>query len=334
MNKLKLCILGCGAVARLHSRVARTLRSHLELLYASRSLETAEAYRRRFGGIGAFGDYEVACADPRIDAVFICTPPALHVEHVRLATRHGKAVLIEKPVTRTLRELDEVERAVRDAGVVAMVAENYHFKPLVDVLGAHIRRGDIGEPVFVELNRTGQSVIHGWRGDPDMMGGGALLEGGVHWINLLVNIGGRVEAVVAAQPAKHRDLIAPFEDGLELLVKFADGTVGKMLHAWHLRNRIGGLGMSKIYGTDGNILFESNGLFAVVLGRRKRLRLPGVLDIMGYRAMLKHFVECVHEARPPRMSLSVARRDLRVIAAAYRSLASGCFESAQEDRDA
>ena len=78
-----------------------------------------------------------AGADPRVDAVFVCTPQAFHVEHARLAARGGKALLIEKPVARTLAELAEIEAVVRTAGVLAMVAENYHFKPAVRVLREH-----------------------------------------------------------------------------------------------------------------------------------------------------------------------------------------------------
>jgi predicted dehydrogenase len=121
-------------------------------------------------------------------------------------------------------------------------------------------------------------------------------------------------------------MVAPFEDGLELLVRFESGAVGKMLHSWNLVNRIGGLGMSKLYGTDGNISFESNGVFALVLGKRKRLRFPGFLDIMGYRAMLAHFIHCVRDDKSPSMSLTVARRDMQIVFAAYRSLGSGAFE--------
>ncbi len=333
-EKLTLCILGCGAIARLHSRVAGTMRSRVNLMFASRSLETALEYNDRYKGVGAFGDYEEACADPRVHAVFVCTPHAFHVEHVQLAAAHRKHVLIEKPVCRTLAELAQIERAVAEGGVVGMVAENYHFKPLVRVLRHHLGRGDVGDVVFLELNRAGRSRITGWRADAEMMGGGALLEGGVHWVNLFLNLGGDAREVIAAQPSVDRDLVAPFEDGLEVLVKFAGGGVGKLLHSWNVTNRVGGLSLSRILGTAGNVHFESNGAFALVLGRRKRLRLPGLLDIMGYRAMLRHFVDCVRDGRVPEMSLIVARRDLRVVAAAYRSLRSGRFESAQEDRDA
>jgi predicted dehydrogenase len=330
VKKVNLCILGCGSVARLHSRFARTIRSQLDLLYASRSLDRAELYNRKFRGIGAFGSYEEACNDPRVDAVFVCTPHAHHVEHVQLAAAGKKSVLIEKPISRNLEELSQIESAVAASGIIAMVAENYFFKPLVQVLRHHIERGDIGDPMFIELNRAARSKISGWRADPAMMGGGALLEGGVHWVNLMLSVGGPAQEVIATRPERQYELVAPFEDSLELLLKFSDGTVGKMLHSWNLVNRIGGLGMSKIYGSDGNIFFESNGLFVLVLGNRKRLRLPGVIDIMGYRAMLRHFAECVRENRTPAMSLEVARRDMELVAAAYRSLETNRFESLSE----
>jgi UDP-N-acetylglucosamine 3-dehydrogenase len=325
VTPVRLCLLGCGAVARTHSRVARSL-DGIELLYASRSLEKAEAYTRRYGGVGAFGGYEAACADPRVDAVFVCTPQAFHVEHARLAARGGKAVIIEKPVARTLAELTEIEAAVRAAGTIAMVAENYHFKPAVRVLRQHIERGDLGQVLFVELNRAGRQRPTGWRADAKLMGGGALLEGGVHWVNYLSRLGGAVREVCAARPEVDRPLVAPFEDGLEVLVRFEGGAVGKLLHAWSVTNRLAGLGLSKIYGTEGNITFESNGLFALVTGRRTRLRFPGVRDLMGYRAMLRHFIDCVRERRDPEMSLAAARRDLALVVAAYRSLESRRFE--------
>ena len=178
MSKVNLCILGCGSVAKLHSRVARTMKSRVNLLFASRSKDKAEEYNRKFHGVGAFGSYEEACAAPTVDAVFICTPHAHHVEHVRLAASGKKAVIIEKPLARTLDEITAIETAVSDAGVISMVAENYFFKPLVKVLRHHINRGDIGTPTFLELNRAGRSKPSGWRADAEMMGGGALLEGG------------------------------------------------------------------------------------------------------------------------------------------------------------
>ena len=153
------------------------------------------------------------------------------------------------------------------------------------------------------------------------------MEGGVHWLNLMLNIGGEARAVVAAKPQVPIERVAPYEDSLELLIKFADGSVGKLLHSWNTVNRIGGLSISKVCGSAGNLFFESNGLFAVVAGVRNRLRIPGLIDIMGYRSMLSHFLECVRENGEPSMSLALARRDMQVVEAAYRSLESGQFEA-------
>ena len=70
--------------------------SAVRLAFGSRELARAEQYRRRFGGFAAFGSYEAAAADPRVDALVICTPHHLHEAHARLAAGHGKAILLEK----------------------------------------------------------------------------------------------------------------------------------------------------------------------------------------------------------------------------------------------
>jgi len=326
MTRPTICMLGCGKITRLHSTVARTLRRRFRLAYASRSLERAMAYNRQYRGAGAFGSYEDACSSPEVDAVFVCTPHACHVDHVTLAAEAGKPTLVEKPVTRTLDEWQQIRDVTTRHRTPCMVAENYFFKPLLRTIRFHLERGDIGHPLFVEINKTGISRNTGWRTDPDLMGGGALLEGGVHWVNLLLEIAGPPREVLAARPDVDYPRAAPFEDNLEVLVRFASGAVGKLLHSWRTHNRIFGLSTSKIYGTEGNITFESNGIWALVLGRRTRIRIPGLLDIMGYRSMLKAFADVVTGAAPVSMSLEVARRDLALIDGAYRSLESGRWE--------
>lgn len=325
MSAFHLAILGCGRIARTHARTARAL--GVAVSFASRSLAKAEAYRAKYGGRRGFGSYQDACAAAEVEAVLDCTPPSQHVANARMAAAHGKAMLIEKPVARSLDELDVIARAAADAKIPAMVAENYHFKPLLAVLRHHLERRDIGDPLFLELVRANRSRPGGWRADAAEMGGGALLEGGVHWVNLLLNLGGKPKAVAATKPERPYDMNAPLEDGIDLLVKFESGAAGRLLHTWNAANRIGGLSRSRIIGTEGNIHFESNGVWVLVAGRRWRLRFPGFRDLMGYRAMLAHFVQAVERGEAPAMSLDAARRDLAFVMAAYRSLDTGRFET-------
>jgi predicted dehydrogenase len=77
--------------------------------------------------------------------------------------------------------------------------------------------------------------------------------------------------------------------------------------------------LSRIHGTEGSITFESNGLFALALGRRMQLRLPGIRDLTGSRAMFRDFLGALRENRPPEFTLALARRDLELVEAAYRT---------------
>ena len=140
MKPLEICILGCGSVARLHSRLLRSFKGAVSLSFASRDAARAEEYRRRYRGHHAFDSYDLGCTHPDIDAVVICTPTALHAPQAEMAARAGKAIVIEKPAARSVAELDRVCAAVDEHGVFAAVAENYRFKPLLGALRGHIER--------------------------------------------------------------------------------------------------------------------------------------------------------------------------------------------------
>jgi predicted dehydrogenase len=77
MSDVRIAVLGCGRVARLHARILRRM-GGVTLAFASRDAAKAEAYRREFAGAHAFGSYDEACTHPDIDAVLVCTPTAQH----------------------------------------------------------------------------------------------------------------------------------------------------------------------------------------------------------------------------------------------------------------
>jgi len=91
--KLALCIVGCGQFARTFVQGLQPLRDEIDLFFASRDLERARAYAAMFQGSGAFGSYEAAAADPRVEAMYLCTPHHLHQAHAALAARAGKHIL-------------------------------------------------------------------------------------------------------------------------------------------------------------------------------------------------------------------------------------------------
>ena len=81
-----------------------------------------------------------------------------------------------------------------------------------------------------------------------------------------------------------------------------------------------GVRLSKLYGRDGIITFESNGGFVLVRGRRPRLLFPGFRDIRGYQAMYRDFVKAIRTGSVPEMSLERALEDHRLMDQVYAGI--------------
>ena len=319
MERLNLVFLGCGAVAAAHSRRLARHRDEVRCYYASRDPERAMAFERRFGGGGSFGSYEAALADGRMNAVLVATPPHLHLELTLAALAQGKDVIVEKPAFLRASDCERVERARARAGRRVLVAENYCYKPLVGVLRSLVASGVVGEPRFVQVSACKRQPSAGWRDDPALAGGGALLEGGIHWIDLVAHLGPKVVAVHGHRPGPGT---GP-ERSMLVVLEYEGGAIGTLSHSWETPSPLRGLQLSRIRGTEGSILFESNGLAVSVWGRTRRLIVPGLADLQGYGAMFRDFLAALRGERAPLMTLERACADLALVEAAYRGTERG-----------
>ena len=312
---LHFALLGCGGIAARHARRLRRF-DGVRCSFASRDRTRAAEYRERLGGERAFGSYAAALASDDVDAAVITTPTAEHLQLTLAALGAGKHVIVEKPAFLRSADVDAVETAALASGRRVLVAENYAYKPLLGLLRRTIQNGDIGEVRYLTINALKSQCPGGWRDDVALAGGGALFEGGIHWIHLLGSLGLTVESVQGYRPGG----LGEIERSMLVVAQFEEGAVGTLHHAWDMRSTLRGLRLSRVYGTGGSIAFESNGLFVLVRGRSTRLVFPGLRDIAGYRAMFADFIACLSEGREPRMTLARARRDLELVETAYRTL--------------
>jgi predicted dehydrogenase len=309
-GRLNLVFLGCGAITAVHGRTLAAFSRDVRCFYASRDHRRAMDYERRLGGSGSFGSYAAALADGRMDAAFVATPPATHLDLVLEALERGKDVIVEKPAFSRVADYDRVERARSRSGRRVLVAENYCYKPLARALRGLLDSGVIGPTLFVQINALKRQRVSGWRDEEQ--GGGALLEGGIHWVDLLAHLGPPVAAV---RGYRVRGNGGPERSTL-LVAEYVDGSVGTLAHSWEAPSVLGGLQLSRISGRDGSIVFESNGLFVVVLGRGRRLVLPGLRDVAGYRAMFADFLQALRGGDEPLMTLERARVDAALVESA------------------
>ena len=93
--------------------------------------------------------------------------------------------------------------------------------------------------------------------------------------------------------------------------------------SWEVPSLAKGLRLSKLYGRAGTITFESNGLWILVRGKRRRFHVPGLRDLQGYRGMFEDFVRAWKAGTEPAFTLARARRDLAIIEAAYATAGTG-----------
>lgn len=321
MTGMGLCLVGCGRFATRHARAARGLGRAVALSFASREATRAEAYRRRFGGVAAFGDYEAAAADPRVAALVVCTPHHLHLPHVRLAAKHRKAVLLEKPIARTVEEADEILEVARAAGIPLMVAENFHFMPALAAARRVLATGAIGRVRQILVSARGYRLPAGWRRSRQDSGGGLLIDGGVHWVHLLRDWGGPVVEVSAMAPPNLFPELEG-EDTAFLLLRFRDGAVGGLVNSL-AAPRLPRRQVSWVTGTEGSLGADNLGRYLWLRAPRgNRLRVF-LRDRRGLRAQLAEFVAAVREGRSPVLPPASARQDVAVVCAAYRSIETG-----------
>ena len=313
-----LCIafLGCGFITRVHSRHLRALRGDVVTSYASRDGSRAEALRRKYGGTASYADYTAAIEDPRVDAVVVAVPPRFHLDLTLQALEAGKHVLVEKPAYLRMADYRTVLEARSRAGRVVLVGENDHYKPLAVCLRRLLADGVIGEMVFAHFTSIAKKLktAGDWRNDEAMAGGDAFFEEGIHWLHLAASLGPTITTVHGYRPSVSRDGPDTRVKSMMVAFHYDNQAVGSLYYSREVPSLLRGLRLSKLYGRDGIITFESNGLFVVARGRGvPRVLLPGFRDMRGYRAMYRDFVRAIRTGGVPQMSLERAMDDQRLM---------------------
>jgi len=316
-DTLNLAFLGCGKATQIHSKTLAGFKK-IQLYYASRDKNKAESFNRKFSGHGIFESYETAIQAENIDVVLIATPPKQHLDLTLKTLGSGKHVIVEKPPFLNSSDFKLVDKARKKAERRVFVAENYFYKPLALKLRDLIKSGIIGEILFVHINALKKQVIKegDWRSDSEMSGGGALFEGGIHWINFVANLGLNIKSIKGLRPGKTNGV----EKSILITMEYEEGPVGTLYHSWDTPSLFKGLRLSKIYGREGSITFESNGIFIFVRGRRKLLIFPGLKDIAGYKGMFQDFVDCIRNGREPMFTFDLAEQDIKLIEKIYESI--------------
>ena len=224
---LNIGLIGVGRIGKVHAEhlAYRIPRARLAAV-SDVNLEAAAALGAKLGVGRVEADHRALLADPALDAVVICSPTDLHAPMIEASAAAGKHIFCEKPVARTLGEIDRALDAVARAGVKLQIGFNRRF----DANFARVRRaiasGEIGEPHLLHIvsRDPGPPPIEYVR-----VSGGMFLDMTIHDFDMArFLIGEEVEEVFAAGAVRVDPAIGAAGDLDTALVtlKFAGGALG------------------------------------------------------------------------------------------------------------
>jgi predicted dehydrogenase len=320
---LNIAFLGCGFITRVHSRNLRSFRRDVTCSYASRDRAKAQAFCREYRGSASYPDYASAIQDPRVGAVVIANPPRFHLDLTLQALDAGKHVLVEKPAYLRMEDYRKVIDGRNRARRVVLVGENDHYKPLAVCLRRLLADGAIGSMVFAHFATIAKRLkgADDWRNDEAMAGGDAFFEEGIHWLHLAGSLGPRIITAQGFRPAAFREGADKRVKSMMVAYRYDNDAVGALYYSREIPSLFRGMRLSKLFGREGIITFESNGAFVLVRGKGiPKLVFPGFRDIRGYRAMYADFLRAIREGRVPEMSVERAIDDQRLMDQIYAGL--------------
>jgi len=153
-----------------------------------RELGKAQESARKYEIPLAFDSAEALCRSPQVDAVFIATPNACHLQDVLVAAACGKPILCEKPMAINAEQCRQMVEAARKAKVLLGIAQVFRFEDSLAWFREKLAAGAIGEAVFARSEfsfRADGSHPRTWINDPVVAGGGPIADVGVHCVDAL-----------------------------------------------------------------------------------------------------------------------------------------------------
>jgi predicted dehydrogenase len=189
MKKLRLGIVGCGDIAGFTALVSRLVAQVTLSACCDVNPERAQKFAKRHGIPQVFTDHIELLNNSKLDAVYLAVPHYLHYRMILDALEAGKAILVEKPLTRTLPEGEELVEIINQRGVKVGVNYQYRYDSACYALGRAIQKGALGRIHSMRINipwhRTQKYFDASlWHKTIAQAGGGTLITQGSHFLDV------------------------------------------------------------------------------------------------------------------------------------------------------
>lgn len=327
-------IVGCGGISAVHIAAIPALPgaalAGVTDQDSARAQETARRHQTR-----AFASFEDMLASRDVDIVTLCTPSGLHAPMALAALKAGKHVVVEKPLATTLLDADQVIALAKQQERLVCVISQLRFSPAVQAVKRALDERRLGRVVSARLTMhywrsPAYYAVSPWRGTWAMDGGGALMNQGIHGVDLLLYLLGPVIRLSAL--TKTQTHAIETEDTAAALLAFASGALGTLqasttCHPGYARTL-------EICGDQGSVILCEDGILNWDLpgDQPKNLHAPGnaaqnPMDIRpeGHIIQLTNMVRAVRGEEPLLVDANEGRKPLALITKVYEAARRGEF---------
>lgn len=328
-------LIGAGMIGQMHAEVVKQLPgAHLAAVTAL-PVEAARRFATEHG-CAACGSVEELLARPDVDIVTIGTPSGLHPEQAVASARAGKHVLVEKPLAVSLAGADAAIATAREAGVKLGVVSQRRFDPPCRAMKEAAERGDFGKLVLVNgfvkyFREPSYYSTSNWRGTWALDGGGALINQGIHAVDLVRWLGGPVKSVTGFARTLSHDI--EVEDTASATIEFHSGAIGCLQSTTSASpglfltvEALGDKGSAIL--KDSDLVFwktESSGHPPTEDGPKtgSGSRDPMAFSAAGHLAQFADFLEAITQDREPLVTGADGRNTLELVLAVYEASRTG-----------
>ncbi len=320
---INLGLIGCGGLARAaHCTSIAKIADAQFLAYADINETAANSALQEFGGEYATTDVDRLFADPRLDAIYICTR---HDSHARLAIAAavaGKNIFIEKPLALTISECEAIADAVRASGVTLMPAFKMRYYPLVRK--AH---EFIPEPqVLVGQMMCGRWPDDSWAQDP-VQGGANVHSQGCHTTDIIRYLSGSEPKTLWAAGGMLTHPGHPCIDQCVASIQFTNGHIGSWIQGDAGESPFTSKFFFELYGADGRSVQLYDRLKKATFYDGKESWTEERPDEEGFFLENAEFIAALEQGRQPELTVHDGIQATRIVLAADRAIRTGEVQS-------
>lgn len=274
MKTIKVGMIGAGAIAASHIGGVQSHPQGEVVAIADLSKPRAKEMADKFGVPATLTKWEDLVANPEIDAVAIALPNFLHAPVTLAALKAGKHVILDKPFALDMKEANQVVAAAKKARKVMMVGMNQRYLQDAQIARVLVDRGELGEIYHAKAywrRRSGCPRFGTWFGDKKLAGGGAMLDIGVHMLDLCLHtmnnwkpkrISGQVYTKFGnrglgeggwGKSDKKKNGVFNVDDFATALIKMSNGASVEVSISWALHQDERDKRNVELYGTEAGL---------------------------------------------------------------------------------